>query len=78
MTVVLGALVFIGAGTQQMRSLIVDEITFVCSGLIALGAFWFMAANPPFGVTFLSWIELLLLLALGVEIFIYADFGRGL
>ena len=63
---------------RKIQQLIVDEITFVFSGLIALGAFWFMATNPPLGVTFLSWIEFLLLVALGVEIFIYADLGRGL
>ena len=62
---------------RKIQQLVVDEITFVASGMIALGAFWFLAANPPVGVTILSWVELLLLIALGVETFIYADLGEG-
>jgi hypothetical protein len=62
---------------RKIQQLIVDEITFVASGIIALGAFWFLAANPPVGVTILSWVELLLLIALGVETYIYADLGEG-
>ncbi|WP_204103266.1 MULTISPECIES: hypothetical protein [Spirulina sp. CCY15215] len=62
---------------RKIQQLIVDEITFVCSGLIALCAFWFLASQPPLGLTILSWIELLLLVVLGVEIFIYADLAKG-
>ncbi|NJL47262.1 MAG: hypothetical protein HC929_06910 [Leptolyngbyaceae cyanobacterium SM2_5_2] len=62
---------------RKIQQLIVDEITFVVSGLIALGVFWFMASNPPLGVTFLSGIELLLLIMLGVETYVYADLGKG-
>jgi hypothetical protein len=62
---------------RKIQQLVVDEITFVASGMIALGAFWFLAANPPVGVMILSWVELLLLIALGVETFIYADLGEG-
>ena len=29
------------------------------------------------GVTILSWVELLLLIVLGVDTFIYADLGKG-
>ncbi|MBW4444316.1 MAG: hypothetical protein KME10_24465 [Plectolyngbya sp. WJT66-NPBG17] len=61
---------------RKVLQLMVDEITFVASGLIALGAFWFLVPKPPIGVTILSWIELLLLIVLGVETFIYADFGK--
>ncbi|MEM9540757.1 MAG: hypothetical protein AAGA60_14790 [Cyanobacteria bacterium P01_E01_bin.42] len=62
---------------RKIQQLIVDEITFVCSGAIALCAFWFLASQPPLGLTILSWIELLLLVVLGVEIFIYADLAKG-
>lgn len=62
---------------RKIQQLIVDEITFVASGLIALGAFWFLVPNPPIGVTVLSWVELLLLIMLGVETYIYADLGKG-
>jgi hypothetical protein len=62
---------------RKIEQLIVDEIAFVASGLIALGAFWFLVPSPPIGVTILSWVELLLLIALGVEIYIYADLRKG-
>jgi hypothetical protein len=62
---------------RKIQQLIVDEITFVVSGAIALAAFWFLVPKPPIGVTILSWVELLLLIALGVETFIYADLGKG-
>ena len=62
---------------RKIQQLIVDEITFVVSGLIALGTFWFLVPNPPIGVTILSWVELLLLIMLGVETYIYADLGKG-
>ncbi|MEQ9550537.1 MAG: hypothetical protein RIM23_13070 [Coleofasciculus sp. G3-WIS-01] len=62
---------------RKIQQLIVDEITFVFSGIIALSAFWFLVAKPPLGVTILSWVELLLLIVLGVEMFIYADLAEG-
>ena len=62
---------------RKIQQLIVDEITFVVSGLIALGSFWFLASNPPIGVKILSWVELLFLIMLGIEIYIYADLGKG-
>jgi hypothetical protein len=62
---------------RKIQQLIVDEITFVASGLIALSAFWFLVPNPPIGVTILSWAELLLLIVLGIETIIYADLRKG-
>ena len=62
---------------RKIQQLIVDEIAFVVSGGIALLAFWFLVPQPPVGVTVLSWVELLLLIALGVETFIYADLQKG-
>ena len=62
---------------RKIQQLIVDEITFVLSGIIALSAFWFLVPQRPLGITILSWLELLLLLALGIETFIYADLDKG-
>lgn len=62
---------------RKIQQLIVDEITFVFSGIIALSAFWFLVSQPPLAVTILSWAELVLLILLGVEIFIYADLAKG-
>ncbi|MGJ3249143.1 MAG: hypothetical protein ACFE0I_24100 [Elainellaceae cyanobacterium] len=62
---------------RKIQQLIVDEITFVFSGIIALSAFWFLVPQRPLGVTILSWAELLLLIVLGVETFIYADLAKG-
>ncbi len=62
---------------RKIQQLIVDQITFVFSGVVALAAFWFLVPKPLLGVTILSWVELLLLIVLGVETFIYADLGKG-
>lgn len=62
---------------RKIQQLIVDEIAFVCSGAIALMAFWFLVPQSPVGVTVLSWVEMLLLIVLGVEIYIYADLKKG-
>lgn len=62
---------------RKIQQLMIDEITFVVSGLVALVAFWYLVPNRPIGVTLLSWIEWLLLIALGVETLIYADLGKG-
>jgi len=62
---------------RKIQQLVVDEITFVFSGIIALAAFWFLVPQRPLGVTLLSWVELLLLFVLGIETFIYADLSKG-
>ncbi len=62
---------------RKIEQLIVDEITFVCSGIIALCAFWLLVHQSPLGITILSGLELLLLIALGIEIVIYADLAKG-
>ena len=61
---------------RKVEQLIVDEITFVFSGVIALFAFWFLVPQPPVAVVILSGLELLPLVVLGVEIFIYADLAE--
>jgi hypothetical protein len=62
---------------RKIQQLIIDEITFVLSGTIALVAFWCLIPKPPLGVAILSWVELLLLIVLGIETFIYADLAKG-
>ena len=62
---------------RKVQQLIVDEITFVFSGAIALSAFWFLVSQPPLAIRILSWAELLFLIVLGVEMFIYADLAKG-
>jgi uncharacterized membrane protein HdeD (DUF308 family) len=57
--------------------LIVDQITFVISGIVALIAFWYFVSKPPLAINIIWWIELILLLVLGVEIVIYADLAKG-
>ena len=62
---------------RKIQQLIVDEITFVFSGVIALSAFWLLVSRPPLAVNILSWIELLFLIVLGIEMFNYADLAEG-
>lgn len=62
---------------RKIEQLIIDEITFVLSGVVALLAFWFLVSEPPLAIHILCWIELVLLLILGVEIVIYADLATG-
>jgi hypothetical protein len=62
---------------RKIQQLIIDEITFVISGVVALAAFWSLIPKPPMSIMILSWIELLLLLGLGIETFIYADLAKG-
>jgi hypothetical protein len=62
---------------RKIQQLIVDEITFVLSGTISLISFWCLVTKPPLSVSILSWVELLLLIVLGVETFIYADLAKG-
>ncbi len=62
---------------RKIQQLIIDEITFVISGMIALGAFSYLVPQPPIGITILAGVEWVLLIALGVDLIIYADFGKG-
>ncbi len=58
---------------RKIEQLIIDEITFVLSGIVALFAFWFSVSNLHLVIHILCGIELVILLILGVEIIIYAD-----
>ena len=51
---------------RKFEQLIVDEITFVVSGVIALLSFWLLVPKPPQVMSILSWIELFLLIVLGI------------
>ncbi|MGR3278929.1 hypothetical protein ACSYAD_28100 [Acaryochloris marina NIES-2412] len=62
---------------RKIQQLIVDEITFVLSGTISLAVFWKLVPNVSLAIYLLSGFELLLLLILGCEIFIYADLAKG-
>ena len=58
---------------RKIEQLIIDEITFVFSGFVALFAFWLSVSNLPLVIQILCGIELILIIILGVEIIIYAD-----
>ncbi len=62
---------------RKIEQLIIDEITFVFSGIVAVICFCLLTSNPPLVVNILGVIEMLLLLILGVEIVIYADLEKG-
>jgi len=62
---------------RKIEQLIVDEITFVVSGIVALVAFWVAVPQLAVGMRILSGIELTLLVVLGIEIVIYADLAKG-
>ncbi len=62
---------------RKIEQLIIDEIAFVVSGLLALRAFWILVPQMQWSAQILGWIELVLLVILGVEIFLYADLGKG-
>lgn len=62
---------------RKIEQLIIDQITFVFSGIAGLIAFWSLVPQPHWTTQILCWIELGLLIVLGVEIVIYADLAKG-
>jgi hypothetical protein len=62
---------------RKIEQLIIDEVTFVFSGVVALVAFRFLATQLSLPIHIFWWIELILLLILGVELVIYADLAEG-
>ncbi|MBE9009706.1 hypothetical protein IQ250_05760 [Pseudanabaenaceae cyanobacterium LEGE 13415] len=58
---------------RKIEQLAIDEIAFVASGIVALGVFWVLVPQPGLAMRLLSLLELLLLIVLGIEIFIYAN-----
>jgi hypothetical protein len=62
---------------RKIEQLIIDEITFVLSGLFALIAFWILNPTTTTPVLWISILEALLLMVLGMEIILYADLLKG-
>lgn len=63
--------------SRKYLQLCIDEIAFVFSGLTALLVFWVLVPeSTPLLIT-LSALEAVLLLALGIQIAIYADLAKG-
>ena len=62
---------------RKIEQLIIDEITFVFSGIAALLGFWYLVPQSHGVVEIVCWVELLLLVILGVEIIVYADLKKG-
>ncbi|MGB0562838.1 MAG: hypothetical protein ACPGVO_13695 [Spirulinaceae cyanobacterium] len=62
---------------RKLEQLVIDQVTFVISGIIALVSFWVLTPAAPLSLRILAGVELLLLVILGLEIVIYADLARG-
>jgi hypothetical protein len=62
---------------RKIEQLIIDEITFVASGLSCLVAFWWLVPQPNWPIVLLVLVEMVLLIFLGVEIVLYADLAKG-
>jgi hypothetical protein len=58
---------------RKIEQLVIDEIAFVVSGIVALGTFCVLVPQPGLAVRVLSFVELILLIILGGEIFAYAN-----
>lgn len=61
--------------TRKYGQLVIDLLTFCLIPVSALCAFWFSAGDAPL-LVLVSVAELAALLALGVQIFLYADLQR--
>jgi hypothetical protein len=64
-------------GRRKIEQLIIDQITFVASGTIALVSFWVLVPMSHICLQLLSGSELVLLLFLSWEIIVYADLAQG-
>lgn len=62
---------------RKVQQLVMDEITFVFSGAIAIFAFWYLVEQPSLAVNVLCWVELALLVVLAYEMIVYADLAKG-
>ena len=62
---------------RKIEQLLIDEMTFVFSGLAAILAFWYLVPQTNLAIQVLCIIEALLLVILGIEIFNYADLAKG-
>ena len=64
-------------GTRKIIQFIVDEFVFILPGIIAILIFWSSAPTDFLSLKWIAGLELLFLLILGLQIFIYADFKKG-
>lgn len=62
---------------RKIEQLIIDEITFVFSGIAALLGFWYLVPQSHWAVQILCWVDIVLLVVLGFEIIVYADLEKG-
>jgi len=62
--------------SRKILQLLIDEMIFCLSGLVALGFFWELGAKSWGAISILI-IEGILLCVLGLWIFIYADLKKG-
>jgi hypothetical protein len=62
---------------RKIEQLIIDEITFVISGIIALITFFTLVTKAAIGLYIFSSLEAILLVILGWEIIVYADLAKG-
>lgn len=58
---------------RKIEQLLMDELAFVLPGIIAVAAFFRLTSSVDPILQFLSWIELLVVISLGIEIFLYAE-----
>ena len=64
-------------GRRKIEQLVIDELTFVISGIISLATFLMLVPSPTIAVYVLGSLEFLILLVLGWEIIVYADLAQG-
>ncbi|MBE9065284.1 hypothetical protein IQ260_01305 [Leptolyngbya cf. ectocarpi LEGE 11479] len=62
---------------RKYTQLVIDQITFVVSGLMALIVFWILASTVSAFTIILSAIEAIFLIILGLRIADYADLAKG-
>ncbi len=62
---------------RKIEQLVIDQITFVLSGTIALITFFILVPKPSPSLYLLGILELILLLILAIEITLYADLAKG-
>lgn len=62
---------------RKIEQLIIDEVTFVFSGIAAIIAFWLLVCKPFLAINILALAELALLIILGVEVYNYSPFKNN-
>ncbi len=67
-----------GRKRRKIEQFIINQITFVVSGIVALVAFRYLVPNALGEIEILAGVEFVLLLVLGWEIWNYADLSSAL